>query len=161
MNNIGVQWKFVESVWKAVVKNLSPAAQRQSKCINFLQPKELQKAFPVEITDKPREDTKDELLKKCEQLIHFSVKTGHPFFLNQLYGGTDPYGLAASLLVESLNTNAFTFDVAPVLSLIELEIIGKICNLIGFSNGEGTFCPGNGIFYSTFMFYNINVKVDI
>lgn len=40
-----------------------------------------------------------------DDVLKYSVKTNHPLFVNQLYGGTDPYGLAASWLIEALNTN--------------------------------------------------------
>lgn len=47
----------------------------------------------------------DEILELCQQAIHYSVQTGHPMFVNQLYHGADPIGLAGSWLTEALNTN--------------------------------------------------------
>ncbi len=41
----------------------------------------------------------------CEQIIHYSVKTGHPHFHNQLFGRVDSYGLAGSWITEALNTS--------------------------------------------------------
>jgi sulfinoalanine decarboxylase len=47
----------------------------------------------------------NELLRLCHDIVDYSVQTCHPHFKNQLYGGTDPYGLAAAWLAEALNTN--------------------------------------------------------
>lgn len=57
----------------------------------------------------------------------------------------DPYGLAGSWLTEALNTSQYTFEVAPVFTLIEDSVITKALNLIGFENGDGIFCPGGSI----------------
>lgn len=47
----------------------------------------------------------EQLLRLCREVIANSVVTGHPHFHNQLYGGTDPYGLVGALITEALNTN--------------------------------------------------------
>ena len=40
-----------------------------------------------------------------EKAVKYSVKTCHPRFYNQLYGGYDEAGLAGAWLTEALNTN--------------------------------------------------------
>lgn len=47
----------------------------------------------------------NEIRKLCETVIQYSVKTGHPQFHNQLFGGVDPYGLAGSWITDALNTS--------------------------------------------------------
>lgn len=47
----------------------------------------------------------DKMKTICEQVIHYSVKTGHPHFHNQLFGGVNPYALAGSWITEALNTS--------------------------------------------------------
>lgn len=46
-----------------------------------------------------------QILELCKQAVEYSVRTNHPKFLNQLYHGADPVGLAGSWLSEALNTN--------------------------------------------------------
>jgi hypothetical protein len=36
----------------------------------------------------------------------------------------------------------YTYDVAPVLSLIENEVMSSITKLIGWPEGDGIFTPG-------------------
>ncbi|XP_037934449.1 cysteine sulfinic acid decarboxylase-like [Teleopsis dalmanni] len=57
----------------------------------------------------------------------------------------DPYGLAGTWISEALNTSAYTFEVAPVFSLIETEIIRKVCEIAGYNEGDGIFSPGGSI----------------
>lgn len=68
----------------------------------------------------PQQETTPDLLKLraiCEQVIRYSVKTGHPQFHNQLFGALDPFGLAGSWITDALNTSQ------SVQSLVDHSII--------------------------------------
>jgi len=54
----------------------------------------------------------------------------------------DPYGLAGQLVTDALNPSVYTFEVAPVFTLMESEVIRRMASLVGFQNGDGIFCPG-------------------
>ncbi|CAG0922938.1 unnamed protein product [Notodromas monacha] len=86
-----------------------------------------------------------DLRKLFSEAVKFSVKTGNPYFRNQLYGGADPYGVAAAWLVEALNTNQGTFEIAPFFSMVEREILKQIRHLIGWNSGDGIFSPGGSV----------------
>lgn len=73
------------------------------------------------------------------------MKTSHPHFYNQLYGGVDLYGLAGSWITEAMNTNQHTYEIAPVFTLTEQEIIKHVQEKIGYTNGDGIFSPGGSI----------------
>ncbi|CAG0915350.1 unnamed protein product [Notodromas monacha] len=85
-----------------------------------------------------------DLLKICENAVKYSVRTSHPYFRNQLYGGVDPYALAGTWLSEALNTNQYTFEVAPFFMTTERAILKKIREIIGWPDGrgDGIFAPG-------------------
>lgn len=61
----------------------------------------------------------------------------------------DPYGLAGQWLTDVLNASLYTYEVAPVFSLMENYVIKEMCRMIGTEWGDGLFCPGgstaNGI----------------
>mmetsp|Transcript_13435 Transcript_13435/g.16300 ORF Transcript_13435/g.16300 Transcript_13435/m.16300 type:complete len:828 (+) Transcript_13435:488-2971(+) len=74
---------------------------------------------------------------KSSQMIHlfqqiqkYSVNTSHPLFFNQLFGSLDPIALAAELIALSVNTSAYTWETAPVFTLIEKEVMTKLCRLV-------------------------------
>ncbi|XP_054270734.1 cysteine sulfinic acid decarboxylase-like [Macrosteles quadrilineatus] len=89
--------------------------------------------------------TEEKLVEAMREVIQHSVKTHHPLFLNQLYGGTDPYGLAAAWLTEALNTNQHTFEVAPVFTIIERSVIGRLLYQLGYEDGDGIFTAGGSM----------------
>ncbi|KAG8452694.1 hypothetical protein GDO86_004470 [Hymenochirus boettgeri] len=90
-------------------------------------------------------EPRDVLLGYCRDIIQFSVKTGHPRFFNQLFSGLDQYALTGRLLTETLNTSQYTYEVAPVFVLMEEEILKTLRHFIGWTSGDGIFCPGGSI----------------
>lgn len=57
----------------------------------------------------------------------------------------DPYGLAAQWITDVLNPSVYTYEVAPVFTLMEQMILKEFCTLVGFQNGDGLFCPGGSL----------------
>lgn len=78
----------------------------------------------------------------------------------------DPYGLAGQWLTDALNASVYTYEVAPVFTLMETHIIQEICRMIGPEWGDGMFCPGgstaNGIAINLARYsYCPDIKVGI
>lgn len=71
--------------------------------INFVIPQELE-ARLEEMLVSPSISTNN-LSEIVDFTLHHSVNTSHPYFVNQLYGGPNPVGLAGAFLVERMNTN--------------------------------------------------------
>ncbi|XP_024935707.1 acidic amino acid decarboxylase GADL1 isoform X2 [Cephus cinctus] len=89
-----------------------------------------------------------EIEKILQSIVRYSVKTSSPHFHNQLYGAVDEYGIAGAWLTEALNTSQYTYEVAPVFTLLEREVIERSLELIGFPKvpeGDGIFCPGGSM----------------
>jgi glutamate/tyrosine decarboxylase-like PLP-dependent enzyme len=84
----------------------------------------------------------DDLLPVLESCLRFSVRTGHPQFLNQLYAGFSLAGFLGDMLASAVNTSMYTYEVAPVATLMEMELVRKLNSLVGFDRGEGIFCSG-------------------
>ncbi|XP_067647232.1 cysteine sulfinic acid decarboxylase isoform X2 [Eurosta solidaginis] len=57
----------------------------------------------------------------------------------------DPYGLMGQWITDALNASAYTYEVAPVFTLMETEIIRTVCQLAGYAEGDGIFAPGGSI----------------
>lgn len=87
----------------------------------------------------------NDIIDICRGILKYSVRTSHPNFHNQLFGGVDPLGLAASWVTEALHTSQYTYEVGPALTLVESACIQKCLNLFGFPNGDGIFAPGGSI----------------
>lgn len=117
---------------------------RDQPVVVFKHPKELTTEIPDLDLEAPITDEK-QLWDVVRRIIQHCVKTSHPYFLNQLYGGLDPYGLAGAWISEALNTNQYTYEVAPAFTLAELAVLKRVLNLVGFQNGDGIFAPGGSI----------------
>ncbi|XP_071451165.1 cysteine sulfinic acid decarboxylase-like [Hetaerina americana] len=114
--------------------------------VRFQHPAALKEQLGLELVEGGRGLDDAELLSKCADVIKSSVKTCHPHFYNQLYGGLDQYGLAGAWITESLNTNQYTFEVAPTFTLAENAVLRRCLKLFGLpENGDGIFSPGGSI----------------
>lgn len=87
----------------------------------------------------------EELLDEMRRVLEYSVRTGHPRFLNQLFGGCDQAAVLGEWVTALINTSMYTYEAAPVATLMELEIIRRLNAKVGFHDGEGVFAPGGSI----------------
>ncbi|KAJ8926035.1 hypothetical protein NQ315_009890 [Exocentrus adspersus] len=131
--------EFLREVVELLFKNVV-FTTRRDKVLLWQTPEELEKQFDFGL--KQHGDDQEKLINLLRNTIKFSVKTGHPYFINQLFSGLDPYGLAGQWLTDSLNASVYTYDVAPVFTLMETHVLAEICRMIGPEWGDGLFCPG-------------------
>ena len=71
-----------------------------------------------------------------------SVKTSHPQYLNQLWAGTSTPALIGEMASAIANTSMYTYEVAPVATLLEKQLLETLKNIVGFGQGEGIFTTG-------------------
>ncbi|KAK6970781.1 cysteine sulfinic acid decarboxylase [Biomphalaria glabrata] len=122
---------------------IQKGTQKDAKVVEFLHPADLAQCIDLKLSLEPTCDKT--LLNLCEKIIHYSVQTGHPHFFNQLYGGIDLHALSGAWLSDALNTSQYTYEVAPVFTLMEKVVIEEVKGLIGFQTGDGLFCPGGSL----------------
>lgn len=76
--------KFLRDVVELIFKSIFEV-NRQTKVIEWTEPEKLK-----EILDLKAEingESKEQLLKLVGDTLNYSVKTGHPYFINQLFSG--------------------------------------------------------------------------
>ncbi len=83
-----------------------------------------------------------ELVPLLESYLRYAVRSGHRQFHNQLWGGFDRAGFLGDVVASLANTSMYTYEVAPVATLMELELIARMLSFLGFAGGEGIFCSG-------------------
>ncbi|KAL2104245.1 hypothetical protein ACEWY4_001113 [Coilia grayii] len=126
---------FEEAVRKGIDKN-------EKVCV-WQDPAQLEKLLDLDLRDCG--ETHDQLLSRVRDVAKYSVKTNHPRFFNQLYSGVDYHALVGRLLTETLNTSQYTYEVAPVFVLMERVVLTKLRSMVGWSSGDGVFCPGGSM----------------
>jgi glutamate/tyrosine decarboxylase-like PLP-dependent enzyme len=113
---------------------------RQSMPLAFKEPHELKQLIDFEIGIKPSGEKG--FLQLIDQYLNYSVDTGNKQFLNQLYSGFNLPAFIGELFTSLTNTSMYTYEVAPVASLIETEMIRLMNTYAGYLNGDGIFLTG-------------------
>ncbi|NXY11873.1 CSAD decarboxylase, partial [Pteruthius melanotis] len=113
------------------------------KVCDWKEPGELRELLDLELRSDG--EGRERLLQRCRDVLRLSVRTGHPRFFNQLFSGLDHHALAGRFLTETLNTSPYTYEVAPVLVLMEEQVLAKLRELVGWSSGDGIFAPGGSM----------------
>ncbi|XP_033624403.1 cysteine sulfinic acid decarboxylase-like isoform X2 [Asterias rubens] len=132
--------KMYELIFKEAIEKTTAG---KCKVSNFVHPQELKEKLDLAIKDEAMPPEK--ILKLCQQTFDYSVKPGHPRFFNQLFAGQDLYGLAGQWMSDAINPSQYTYEVSPVFTLMELEVMKKLRELCGYKSGDGIFCPGGSI----------------
>jgi glutamate/tyrosine decarboxylase-like PLP-dependent enzyme len=115
-------------------KNLADA-----KVSNPLSPEVLAQRIDISLSDEP---TKQKLTDIIDGIFDNSVNTQNPRFLNQLFGGSTEESWLGELITAILNTSMATYEIAPLATLMEKEVLARINDEIGFNKFEGLIVPG-------------------
>jgi glutamate/tyrosine decarboxylase-like PLP-dependent enzyme len=84
----------------------------------------------------------ERMMRFLEQYLGFSVRTAHPQYANQLWAGFTIPGLLGDAFASLTNTSMYTYEVAPVATLMEREIVARLSRLAGHEGAEGLFLTG-------------------
>lgn len=99
--------------------------------IDHKSPKELQEILSLEFPATGQGQTG--LLEVVQQILKYSVNTWHQGFLDKLYASTNAPGVAAELILATLNTNVHVYHVSPALTIIEKFTAKKLASLFGLN----------------------------
>lgn len=130
--------KFLNDVFLTLKKYVSQNAL-PTPVIKASTPKEMNRLVPSLNVKGIDQET---FLKELEFILDRSVRTNHPLFLNQLFGGADPLAIIGDCVTSLLNPTMATFEVAPVLTIIEKRLVSKLLQMTGLNQGEGIMVTG-------------------
>jgi len=140
---------FITSLSKKLGDHLMnrPHSYNETPVIEFKQPAEIRDQINMSI-DKPT--SFKELRTLIDNVMDFSVKTDHPHFFNQLFAQADPVATVGEWVTAVMNASMYTFEVAPVLTCMEKDVLRIMEDSLGFleegkPSGNGIFCPGGSI----------------
>lgn len=81
-------------------------------------------------------------LEGIDDFLRHSVRTHHPNFMNPLWGGFSASAFAGEVISAVAQSSMYTFELAPIATLIEQEILSRMSEIIGFSDGNGILTTG-------------------
>ncbi|MFA6588924.1 MAG: aminotransferase class I/II-fold pyridoxal phosphate-dependent enzyme [Bacteroidales bacterium] len=108
--------------------------------LDFKTPAELSEVIDFKIAKKGVSE--NEFLDLLDKYLEYSVKTGNKQFLNQLYAGFNFPAFIGEVFSVLANTSMYTYEVAPVATCIEMEMIRLMNSYTGYTNGDGIFLSG-------------------
>lgn len=140
-----IDFKFwLDELNQLTLEYLNANSDRSIPVIAYKTGRELSEAQDFGLKTKAR--TAEEVLADMKMFLQHSVRTGHPHFHNQLYGGLNFWAFLGEVLTALTSTSMATFEVAPVATLIEQTLVDKMSHLIGFrgqdERGEGIMLTG-------------------
>jgi glutamate/tyrosine decarboxylase-like PLP-dependent enzyme len=81
-------------------------------------------------------------LHDIDQFLKYSVKTNVPGFMNPLWGGFNLSAFAGEVIATLTNNSMYTYELSPLATLIEQALIRRMCDIVGFTDGNGTLTTG-------------------
>ncbi|CAJ0598935.1 unnamed protein product [Cylicocyclus nassatus] len=137
--------KFLKAVVNVLLKYIREQNDRSKKVLDFHHPAEMLKLIDMSIPEKPQ--NLEHLVKECEKVLKYGVKSGHPRFFNQISCGLDLVGMAGEWLTATANTNMFTYEICPVYILMENAVLRQMYKCVGWNpdTSDGIFAPGGTI----------------
>ncbi|HKL39565.1 MAG TPA: pyridoxal-dependent decarboxylase, partial [Cryomorphaceae bacterium] len=112
----------------------------ETSVINYMAPHELGSKLDFGLREKGGGN--EYMLQEVKQYLTYAVRTANPAYLNQLFGGFGFPGFVGELITALTNTSMYTYEVAPVATLMEKALIEKMISFTGWDQGEGIFSSG-------------------
>lgn len=109
--------------------------------LGTIDPESLSKKLVTYPNDLPMGD--QGVIDALQLYLDNAIKTNQPHFMNQLWSGYSETGALADYLTSIANTSLYTYEVAPVATLIEEKTIEALGKLAGFNTPAGLFVPGS------------------
>jgi glutamate/tyrosine decarboxylase-like PLP-dependent enzyme len=123
------------------IRNYLQENKKQSNAVaKFKSPEQLNEIIQFGIDEKAV--TENEFLELLDKYLEYSVKTANKQFLNQLFSGFNFPAFIGEAFATLANTSMYTYEVAPVATNIETEMIRLMCSYTGYAHGDGIFVSG-------------------
>ena len=128
---------LARQVFSRVIAQLNGSSDQ---VVNYLPPEALAKELNLKLSAQPV--TNQELVSFLDLYIKYSVNTSHKQFFNQLWSGFSFPSWISQMVTSALNTSMYTYEVAPVATLMERYFVKHIGQLVGFSKPSGLLTSG-------------------
>jgi glutamate/tyrosine decarboxylase-like PLP-dependent enzyme len=132
--------KLLEKLFNLVERYREDISNPSHVVVDYKTPSELSDLIRFAIDE--HGVSADEFAELMENYLNYSVHTGNRHFHNQLFSGFNFPAFAGDVLSTLTNTSMYTYEAAPVATLIEREIINTMNGYIGYEDGDGIFLTG-------------------
>ncbi|OIR01343.1 L-2,4-diaminobutyrate decarboxylase [mine drainage metagenome] len=134
------EFKILDEVFEKIKSYIQSNDDNTKPVVQFYKPGELKER--IDFTVKNTGSTENEFLELIDKYLEYSVRTGNKQFLNQLYSGFNFPAFIGEVFTVLANTSMYTYEVAPVATTIETEMIKLMNSYSGYASGDGIFVSG-------------------
>lgn len=134
------QEKILQNTFNKIDNYINQRIKNDTPVVKYKKPGELSEIIGINIADEAV--TENEFLTLIDQYLDLSVATGNKQFFNQLYSGFNFPAFIGEMLTTLTNTSMATYEIAPVATVIEEEMIRLMTGYVGYKNGDGIFLSG-------------------
>jgi glutamate/tyrosine decarboxylase-like PLP-dependent enzyme len=140
MEKQAVEEATLREIYDLMQEWLVMSRNPETPVINYLTPEQLNQRFDFNL--KSSGHGHEGMLEEVRNYLSYAVRTSNPSYLNQLFGGFGFPGFVGELITALTNTSMYTYEVAPVATLMEKALIEKMISYTGWAGGEGIFTSG-------------------
>ena len=134
------QLNILSTSFGKIKKYIESTADANLPIVEFKNPSELKEVIDFKVKNKGVSE--HDFLELIDKYLEYSVKTGNKQFMNQLYSGFNFPAFIGEIFTALANTSMYTYEVAPVATTIETEMIRLMNSYAGYTDGDGIFVTG-------------------
>ncbi|MCF8222703.1 MAG: aspartate aminotransferase family protein [Bacteroidales bacterium] len=131
---------LINLVFEKVKEYLEKNNDNTIPVVKYIEPQSLAEEVQAEVGELPLSGK--EFLEYADKYFEYAVRTGNKQFFNQLYSGFNLPAFLGELITIATNTSMYTYEVAPVATVIEKEMISLMNSYAGYDSGDGIFLTG-------------------
>lgn len=139
------KYSILSKIYSILMENNLLVNQEQVPVIRYEPPQKLIEIFDNFECNNDEPTSDDEILKILSKVVKYSVNPCHPHYHNEFFAGPDPYALAAAWLSEAINSCQYTYEVAPVFTMVERAMVENGLKTFGYDDGDGIFAAGGSM----------------
>ena len=131
---------ILQGYFEKINRYVRSISDNSKPVVNFKMPSELSALISFQVEEKGVNEK--EFLDLIDKYLGYSVRTGNKQFMNQLYSGFNFPAFIGETITTLSNTSMYTYEVAPVATIIETEMIKLMNSYVGYKDGDGIFLSG-------------------
>ena len=137
---MGVSHIEVDDFLDEVLLRIRSHFEGEEKVVDFVPQGSLRKTVDLSLPLEGRGI--DSVMADIDEFLRYSVRTNHPGFMNPLWGGMNIAAFAGEVIATLSNNSMYTFELSPMATLIEQALIRRMCEIVGYSDGNGSLTTG-------------------
>ena len=137
---MGVIHIEVDDFLDEVLLRIRSHFEAEEKVVDFVPQGSLRKTVDLSLPLEGRGI--DSVMADIDEFLRYSVRTNHPGFMNPLWGGMNIAAFAGEVIATLSNNSMYTFELSPMATLIEQALIRRMCEIVGYSDGNGSLTTG-------------------